>query len=69
MTLQEIESYEREYLTCAQVAPILGANPYAIHMQAMADPSVLGFPVVIIGRRVKIPRRGFLRTMKGEKIT
>lgn len=65
-TLDEIEALETEVLTCAQVAPILGANPATIHGQAMERPELLGFPVICAGRRVKIPKRPFLQFMRGQ---
>ena len=68
MTLFEIENMADEVLTCKQVAPLLKANPYTLHMQAMEDPSMLGFPVIVCGRRVKIPRQPFLRFMRGEYV-
>ena len=60
MTLEEIRASGAEFLTPAQVAGVLGCAPYAINVQAKADASKLGFPVCITGRRVRIPRRGFL---------
>lgn len=62
-TLAEIAAVDREFLTCAQVAPILGAKADNIHEQAVTDPSMLGFPVIVIKSRVKIPKRPFLRFM------
>lgn len=64
-TLQEIRESEKTMLVPADVAPILGCDPYSINLQAQADPSKLGFPVIVIRRRVKIPRDGFLRFMEG----
>ena len=61
MTIQEIRVTGKEMLSPADVAPVLGCNPYAINVMAKADPGRLGFPVCMIGNRVKIPRRGFLR--------
>ena len=63
MTLEEIRASGAEFLTPAQVAGVLGCAPYAINVQAKADASKLGFPVCITGRRVRIPRRRFLRFM------
>ena len=63
MTLAEIAEYPGEVLTCQQVAPVLGANPATIHIQAMERPEMLGFPVICAGRRVKIPKRPFLAYM------
>lgn len=65
-TLADIEALDCEVLTCAQVAPLLQANPYTIHGQAMERPELLGFPVICAGRRVKIPKAAFVRFMKGE---
>ena len=64
MTLKEIEESTKEVLTCQDVAPVLKCNPATLHMQAMEEPWRLGFPVVVMGRRVKIPRRPFINYMK-----
>lgn len=66
-TLADIEALDTEVLTCAQVAPILCANPATIHGQAMERPELLGFPVICAGRRVKIPKQPFLAFMRGER--
>lgn len=63
-TLDEIEALPTEVLTCAQIAPVLCADPYSLHIQAMERPEKLGFPVVCAGRRVKIPKRPFLLFMR-----
>lgn len=63
MTLEELSNIPSEVLTCSQIAPILGANPATIHEQAINDPSLLGFPVIVAKRRVKIPKRPFIRFM------
>ena len=65
MTYEEIRASTKEILTCADVAPILMANPATIHGQAVERPELLGFPVIVAGRRVKIPRRAFLKFMEG----
>lgn len=66
MTLAELEALPTEVLTCQQIAPILGANPATIHGQATERPELLGFPVIVAGRRVRIPKAAFLRFMRGE---
>lgn len=63
MTAIELASVPGEVLTCAQVAEVIGANPDTIRWQARQDPSKLGFPVIVVGNRVKIPKRPFLRHM------
>lgn len=66
MTLTELEALETEVLTCKQIAPVLMANPATIHHQAMECPERLGFPVIVAGSRVKIPRIPFIMFMRGE---
>ena len=50
-----------EMLTPAQVAPFLGSNPDTIRYMAREHPEKLGFPVCVIGNRVKIPKRPFFK--------
>ena len=57
-----------EMLTPADVAPVLGCHPYAINVAAKEDPARLGFPVCLIGNRVKIPRRAFLHWVGYEEV-
>lgn len=64
LTLEEIKALDTEVLTCAQVAPLLQADPNTIRGQAQDRPEMLGFPVICAGRRVKIPRRPFIRFME-----
>ena len=62
-TLHDIESIQREFLLIREVAPVLGADPQSIRCQAQSDPTKLGFPVVVIKSRVKIPKRPFIQFM------
>lgn len=66
MTLDEIRNSTKEVLTPADVAPVLGADPQDIRVQARTAPERLGFPVIIIKSRTKIPRLPFLRYMSGQ---
>ena len=61
MTLDEIRRCDKDFLSPTDVAAVIGCKPYAINIQAKADPSRLGFPVCIIGTRVRIPRAAFLK--------
>ena len=63
MTLDEIRSSTKEVLTPADIAPVLGADAQDIRVQARTAPERLGFPVIIIKSRTKIPRVPFLRYM------
>lgn len=65
MTLEQIRTSGKEVLTCRDVSEVLGADPGTLHQQAMDCPERLGFPVIVISRRVKIPRLAFIRFMEG----
>lgn len=65
-TLREVEAYTEEFLTPKDVAKVLGCSDQAIRVQANRCPERLGFPVSIIGTRVKIPKEAFLKFMRGE---
>lgn len=54
---------DREFFTAAEVCGVLGADPNTIRFTARQRPELLGFPVIIAGNRVKIPRIPFLRFM------
>lgn len=61
MTVEEIKQSNADVLTAADVAGVLGCKPYSIIVQAKTAPAALGFPVAVIGSRVKIPRIPFLK--------
>jgi len=63
--IDRLERMDKPLLTTADIAPILGCNPYAINLQAHRDPRMLGFPVIVTGRRVRIPREAFLAFLRG----
>ena len=65
MTRAEIEASALEFLTPEQASEVLGCKPYAINTQAQANPAMLGVPVCVMGSRVRIPRRAFLRWLEG----
>ena len=64
MTIDEITRSTKEVLTPTDIAEVIGADPYGINRAARENPEGLGFPVIIIGNRVKIPRRAFLWWMQ-----
>ena len=65
MTIAEMKKSTKTVLTPGDVCEVLSCGRYAINQQAHADPSKLGFPVIITGRRVKIPREAFIRYFEG----
>jgi hypothetical protein len=64
-TIEEIEAVEGEFLTPRQVSRLLKCDPYTINVQAKLRPEILGFPIVRLGSRVKIPKRAFLNFLNG----
>lgn len=66
MTLEQIKESNKDILTCADVSEVLQCNPYTLHIQAQQRPEMLGFPVICMGSRVKIPRVPFLKFMEGD---
>lgn len=64
MTMREVLTSTNDFLTPQDIAPIIGCKPYAINQQAKEDPMKLGFPVCVMGTRVRIPRQGFLHWMQ-----
>ena len=69
MTIAEIEKCDREFLVPKDIAPLLGCAVYNINIQVKQDKAAgrnsFPFPTILIGTRVKIPRRAFLAAMKG----
>jgi len=63
MTLDEIKVCDKPTLTPADIAEVLGCDPQDIRVQARMAPERLGFPVIIIKSRTKIPRIPFLKYM------
>lgn len=60
LTLTDIEGLDKEFLTAAEVAPVMGMDAQYLRSQAQSDRTKLGFPVIVIGSRVRIPKEGFL---------
>ena len=65
MTIEELMISDKEMLTANDVSPVIGCDPYSIIIQAKEDARnctrCLGFPVIVMGSRVRIPRRAFLK--------
>lgn len=65
MTLSEIKALDKEFLTPAEIAPILRCDAQDIRVTARQHPERLGFNVAVIGCRVKVPRRAFIKWLEG----
>ena len=66
MTIQEIRTSDKPFLTPAEVAEAMNADPQAIRVTARENPWRLGFPVAVIGTRTKIPRQAWLDWYDGK---
>ena len=62
MTMAEIIQSDREMLTPADIAPILGVHPSTI--SAKAKEGTLEFASFRSGNTTKIPRKAFIRWME-----
>lgn len=57
----EIKSSNKLFLTAAEIAPVLEVDAHSVRGQARDRPDMLGFPVVVYGSRVKVPRLPFVQ--------
>ena len=60
MKLEDLERIPRNYLTAVEVGKFLGCDPMLIRYMAKNDPDALGFPVIRLKSRTKIPKDGFI---------
>lgn len=65
MTLEEIEALPKDMLIPTDIAGYLGCAPYAINIRAQSSANPFPFPVIVLGRRVKIPKQPFIKVMRG----
>ena len=66
LTLADIEALDKEMLVPADIAPYLGCAPYAINKCTENGQNPFPFPVIRMGRRVRIPKGPFLKAMRGD---
>ena len=66
MTLEDMIQSNKPFITPQDVADVLQCSAQLIRIQARDNPEALGFPVIRIGSRTKIPRKAFIQFM-GEK--
>ena len=66
MTLEQLEAMDKEMLVPKDIAPILGCAPYAINVATQNGKNPFPFPIIRMGTRVRIPKRPFIKAMRGE---
>lgn len=67
MTLEQLEALDKEMLVPTDIAPILGCAPYAINVATKDGKNPFPFPIIRMGTRVRIPKRAFIKVMRGEE--
>ena len=60
MTIAEIKESKNLFLLAEEISEVLQVGPQSIRAQAQMDPKKLGFPIIVVGTRIKIPRKPFL---------
>ena len=58
--IKQIKEQDGMTITPAMAAVVIGCNPHLIRIQAQHAPHLLGFPVIRVGNRTKIPKKAFL---------
>ena len=66
MSIEALKAMNREFLLPREVAEIMGCDAQYVRVAARQRPDLLGFPVCVLGSRVKVPRRAFIAWMEGK---
>lgn len=66
MTFEELKQSDKEFVVAADIAQIVGCAQYALVLTAREHPERLGFPSIVIGKRVRFPRRAFIKFVEGQ---
>ena len=67
MTLEQLEALDKEMLVPTDIAPILGCTPYTINVMTKNGKNPFPFPIIRMGTRVRIPKRPFIKAMRGKE--
>nr|DAP79810.1 MAG TPA: Pyocin activator protein PrtN [Caudoviricetes sp.] len=67
MTIEELKQMDVNLLTPAQAAEVLGISAQSIRVCARQRPDLLGFPVMVYGSRVKVPRLPLIDFLEGKE--
>lgn len=65
MTLQDLKMLDKEIITPAVAAQVIGCDPQYIRVAARQCPKNLGFPVIVMGTKTRIPRLAFIKFLEG----
>ena len=64
-TLQEVRECGKEFLVPEDIKGLLNCDSQTIGLAARQNPAGLGFPVIVMGTRVRIPTAAFLKFCEG----
>lgn len=64
MTIADIKSMTSLTITPEQAASVIGCRAQNIRVAAAQKPELLGFPVIRVGTRTKIPRLPFIKFLE-----
>lgn len=67
LTLEDLKGLQCETLTPLLAAKFLGVHPYSINVAVRNAPELVRYPFTVTGRRVLIPRAGFIAWAEGER--
>ena len=63
--LAAVKEAQSATITPETAASVLGCTPNSLRQAARQRPELLGFPVIVMGHRVRIPRLPFIQFMEG----
>lgn len=68
-TLEEVEKLGKNMLSVMDICEYLETDPHVLRETIRKDKKrhtdSLGFPVMVLGNRIKIPREAFVAAMRG----
>ena len=64
MTVDDLKKMDSAMIVPAVAAAVIGCDPNNLRLVARRHPEWLGFPTVIIGNRVKIPRLPLIKFLE-----
>ena len=57
---ERLQALDKPFFAPKDVCSILGVTNYSINLTAYDNPALLGYPVMMSGKRVRIPKASFL---------
>lgn len=64
--IEKIQALDSATIDAETAAAALGCKAHSLRQAARQRPELLGFPTIIMGSRVRIPRVPFLKALLGK---